>query len=119
VQWKGSFWSSCVLAVTGARNFAGAKLAATQQMGKVFGGAVTFSWHTSNEIAELLSKIGFRNIICKGIGVCSGIEGDPLVTIARPSLLSEKQQSELFDIETQLATMYADCGRYILATAIK
>lgn len=101
------------------RNFAGAKLAATKQSGKIFGGAVTFSWHTKNEIVELLSEIGFRDIICKGIGVCSGIEGDPLETIARPSLLSGNDQLELLDIEIQLAEMYADCGRYILAIATK
>jgi 2-polyprenyl-3-methyl-5-hydroxy-6-metoxy-1,4-benzoquinol methylase len=101
------------------RNFTGARLAATQQTGKVFGGAVTFSWQTTDEVVELLSRLGYRNTVCRGIGVFSGIEGDPLETIARPSLLSEKQQSELSDLETQLAEIYADCGRYILAMATK
>ncbi|HEY41119.1 MAG TPA: class I SAM-dependent methyltransferase [Dehalococcoidia bacterium] len=101
------------------RNFAGARLAATQQTGKVFGGAVTFSWQTTNEVVELLSRLGYRNTMCRGIGIFSGIEGDPLETIARPSLLSEKQQSELSDLETQLAETYADCGRYILAMTTK
>jgi 2-polyprenyl-3-methyl-5-hydroxy-6-metoxy-1,4-benzoquinol methylase len=101
------------------RNFAGAKLAATQQTGKVFGGAVTFSWQTTDEVVELLSRLGYRNTTCRSIGAFSGIEGDPLETIARPSLLSEKQRSELSNLETQLAETYADCGRYILAIATK
>ena len=101
------------------RNFDGARLAATQETGKVFGGAVTFSWQTTDEVVELLSSLGYRNTMCRGIGVFSGIEGDPLETIARPSLLSEKQQSELSDLETQLAETYADCGRYILAITTK
>lgn len=101
------------------QNLTIAKLVATQQSGSLDNSKVQFSWHTKDEIIKLLNKTGFRDTICVGIGIFSGREDDPLAAIARPSTLSAGNQSKLFDIEVQLAAMYADCGRYILATAIK
>jgi len=54
-----------------------------------------------------------------GIGVASGIEGDPLSSVAQPSKLSETESARLMEIETSLAEHYAECGRYILAIAAK
>jgi SAM-dependent methyltransferase len=40
------------------------------------------SWHTSAEAAALLQEAGFAEVELGGIGICSGIAGDPLAAIA-------------------------------------
>jgi ubiquinone/menaquinone biosynthesis C-methylase UbiE len=78
-----------------------------------------FGWHTPDDIRDLLSTIGFSDVRVRGIGVCSGIEGDPLAHIARPSNLWPEEKMRLNAVETSLAEQYAACGRYILALAIR
>lgn len=101
------------------KKWASAKMAITQREGRLWGGNTWFSWHTKEDINSLLTGIGYSQISCVGIGSCSGINGDPLEGIARPSLLNEWEQKELLDIELKLANSYADIGRYILAIARK
>ncbi len=96
-----------------------AKITIEQREGYLFSNQTWFSWHTKQDIISLLTGIGFSQIDCVGIGPCSGIGGDPLAVIARPSLLDKWEQSQLLDIELKLARSYADCGRYILAVARK
>ena len=100
-----------------ARDWESARLAIGSREGHWGGGPTWFSWHTEADISQLLSEIGFTNIHLRGIGVCSGIEGDPLSVIARPSQLSASEQERLMEIECAVAEQYAACGRYILATA--
>lgn len=76
-----------------------------------------FSWHTATDIRQLLAENGFAVSRLYGIGIASGIEGDPMSCIAQPSKLSPVGQSQLIDLEMSLAEQYADCGRYILAIA--
>jgi SAM-dependent methyltransferase len=101
------------------RRFEDAGVIAVGEEGHILGSPVWYSWHTGKQIIENLGKAGFKDIRCHGIGLFSGIEGDPLEHIARPSLLTEKEQEALFEIETDLSRGYADCGRYILAIAVK
>ena len=96
-----------------------AEMAIKLREGYLWGKPVWFSWHTQKEIEALLEEIGFVDSHCRGIGVCSGIEGDPLAAIARPSALSASEQERLMKIESAVAEQYAACGRYILATAVK
>ena len=84
-----------------------------------FGPLTRFSWHNKSEINGTLAEAGFKTISCKGIGVCSGIKGDPLAKIAQPSMLTDEEQNELMTAELTLAEEMADCGRYILVEAIK
>lgn len=83
------------------------------------GGVGWFSWHTTVDIRQLLAEAGFVVTQLRGIGITSGIDGDPLSSIAQPSKLSPGELAHLMDIETYLAEQYADCGRYILAIANK
>lgn len=80
-------------------------------------GAHWFSWHTAADIRALLHDVGFTSITLRGIGIASGIEGDPLAHIAQPSQLSPGDLAQLMTVETSLAEQYAECGRYILAIA--
>ena len=101
------------------RQWDSAQMVINQREGYLWGGQAWFSWQTKDDIENILCKIGFNQISCVGIGVCSGIEGDPLDNIARPSLLDPEAQKQLMDIEIKLAEKYAQQGRYILAIVKK
>jgi ubiquinone/menaquinone biosynthesis C-methylase UbiE len=96
-----------------------ATMAVSQREGYLWGGATWFSWQTKEEVQNLLSQAHFSVLECVGIGVCSGIEGDPLAAIARPSLLDAEGQKRMMEIELELASSYVNQGRYILAVARK
>lgn len=95
------------------------KLVCSEEKGALGLGGVELNWHTHGEMTELLSKNNFKDIEFNGIGICSGIEGDPLAHIVQPKFLSLEEQEILFEIETSLADEYSKCGRYVLASAIK
>ena len=52
-----------------------------------------------------------------GIGVCSGITGDPHALITRPGILSPNAKPYLMTAELELGTVAPDAGRYILTVA--
>ena len=78
-----------------------------------------FNWYLADELKQKLAVLGILDIQCFGIGVCSGIEGDPQAGFCRPSKLDDAQKARLFEIEMELALLYPDCGRYILAIGRK
>jgi ubiquinone/menaquinone biosynthesis C-methylase UbiE len=82
-------------------------------------GGTWLSWHTAAAVRSLFEKYGYSRPRLRGVGICSGIEGDPLEVIARPSLLWADEQIKLASMEGELAEDYCDCGRYILATAVR
>lgn len=102
-----------------ARKWDSADMAVKEREGYLWGPATWFSWQTKDDIEKCLTPLGFKEIDYRGIGVCSGIEGDSLEAIARPSLLEDREMVRLMDIENKLSVQYADCGRYILAIARK
>ena len=78
-----------------------------------------FNWCRADELKQKLGALGIVDIQCYGIGVCSGIEGDPQAAMCRPSKLDDQQKARLFVIEMELALLYPDYGRYILAIGRK
>ena len=98
------------------RRFEDAKLILSNQNG-VMGGYL--NWHTRQEILELISPFNLKNIEFHGIGICSGIGGDPLSSIVEPQNLTPDEQNILFDIEMTLSTEYSNAGRYVLMSGIK
>lgn len=94
-----------------------ADAALDQREGHLFDGPVWFTWQTPEDIQRLLSECGLRTLSLRGIGVFSGVKGDPLADIAKPSRLSERHRERLMKLERAAAEQYAGCGRYILATA--
>jgi ubiquinone/menaquinone biosynthesis C-methylase UbiE len=91
----------------------------TSHAGFLNGSPTRFSWYNVRELTDMLIASGFKVHFCKGIGVCSGIKGDPLSAIVQPSSLTPEEQEELMAVELSLAEEMADCGRYILITGIK
>lgn len=102
-----------------SRDWQSARLVRDAREGHWGGGNTWFSWHTAQDIRQLLSEAGFTDVKVRGIGIASGIEDDPLSLIAQPSKLPPAEQAQLMELETSLAEQYADCGRYILAIALR
>ncbi len=102
-----------------AHKWESAQTAINTREGYLWGGGTWFSWHTQKDIDVLLQENGYHSTIYAGIGIFSGIEGDPFESIARPSVLDALAQEKLQGIETQLAQQYTDNGRYILAMTRK
>ncbi|MCX7817483.1 MAG: methyltransferase domain-containing protein [Syntrophales bacterium] len=71
------------------------------------------------EIKDIFSKVGVRVLSLTGIGVLSGIEGDPQAIFALPSSLTEKERELLFEMELYVGGSYPENGRYILACGVK
>jgi SAM-dependent methyltransferase len=73
-----------------------------------------YSWQTSNELAEIFAnELNVEILSLTGIGVASGIPGDPHSSIARPSNLDQNQRRMLMDFEMEIGTALPDTGRYI------
>ncbi len=81
------------------------------------GTAVDFSWCNSEELVREISSCEMDTLTVSGIGVCSGIPGDPHASIARPDLLPAEWRSTLMQAETALAELVPDAGRYIAVVA--
>lgn len=91
-----------------------------KRRGYILDGQLEFSWQTSREIRSLLTcKYGLDLLELCGIGVCSGIPGDPHDYIVRPSQLDSGEQDHLMKLEIELGRSVPDAGRYILALAQK
>jgi len=91
-----------------------------KRRGHIFDSPIEFSWQTSGEIRSLLT-CDHRLVLLElcGIGVCSGIPGDPHHHIVRPSQLDSVKQDHLMRLEIELGRSVPDAGRYILAVAQK
>jgi 2-polyprenyl-3-methyl-5-hydroxy-6-metoxy-1,4-benzoquinol methylase len=87
--------------------------------GCLFGGGSIFTWQTSKEIEQLIAeKLDFDILEMRGIGVCSGILGDPH-DFCSPSLLDGDEMAQLMQLELELGLAVPDAGRYIMAIAKK
>lgn len=91
----------------------------TSNAGFLNGPPTRFSWYNVRELADMLRSFGLKVHVCQGIGVCSGIKGDPLAAIVQPSSLTPEEQEELMTVELALAEEMANCGRYVVVTATK
>ena len=90
------------------------------RQGAIFGASTVFTWQTSSEVRSLLVKgHGLEVLELFGIGVCSGIPGDPHDHICQPSQLSDDERMQLMKLELELGKTVPDGGRYILAVARK
>ena len=90
------------------------------RQGTIFDSSLVFTWHTSAEIRNLLvERYGLELLELRGIGVCSGISGDPHDHICQPSQLSNSEREQLMKLEVELGKSVPDGGRYILAVARK
>jgi len=102
------------------RNWNDVNIIMENRTGRLGDGDVYFTWQTSNEIISLMEKeLKLEILNLCGIGSCSGIEGDPHASIARPSCLNKNERDMLMKLEVELANSVPDAGRYILSIARK
>ena len=88
--------------------------------GRLMGGEVWFNWNSAEEVrAWLEDDLALTVEDMFGVGICSGIAGDPHASIARPSTLNPDDRGTLMDLELELGRRVPDAGRYILAVARK
>ena len=87
--------------------------------GELFGEGLTFSWHDQSESSQILSQYGFKEIDTLGIGIFSGIPGDPMADWCSPSSLDSDQREILFELEKKKAREYSNTARYILSIVTK
>ena len=102
-----------------ARLWNAAERVAIEREGCIFGGQTLFTWQTPEDVRLMLSNAGLTLRSLRGIGVFSGVKGDPLASIAQPSALGGEDQERLMKLECELAEQYVQLGRYILAIAEK
>lgn len=107
------------LCLTKNMHFSQANLLISNQIGPIFGDETIYTWQTSEEIRKIIVEtLRFRLLELRGIGVCSGIPGDPH-DYCRPSLLQQNQLTDLMLLEMDLGLKIPDAGRYILTVSQK
>jgi len=74
---------------------------------------------SKDEIEKIMVTSGFTQIEYKGIGIITGIIGDPQSLFAIPSAFDKKQQALLLEMELYLGNNYPENGRYIFVSGIK
>jgi hypothetical protein len=88
--------------------------------GEIYGSGVRFNWSNSKEIISgSFSKLDLRLNRMTGVGVFSGIQGDPLSGIIKPSQLTVNEQDMLTALEEKYGEIYPDNGRYLLCSLSK
>jgi len=79
-----------------------------------------YTWQTSRELNKFFTNdLGLRVLDLCGIGVSSGILGDPHSSIARPSELDLGSQAMLMEFELEIGRHIPDAGRYMVVIAQK
>ncbi|MFA4850350.1 MAG: class I SAM-dependent methyltransferase [Methanoregula sp.] len=76
-----------------------------------------FNWGTRKKWIAVCDSLGLDPKFCYGIGIFSGIPGDPFANICIPSNLSNSNRQNLKKIEISNAEENADYGRYIYLSA--
>lgn len=73
---------------------------------------------SKSEMIKLFIENKLSGIEVRGIGVLSGISGDPQAQVVIPGNLDEKQQNLLFQMELKLSSDFPENGRYVLISGI-
>jgi len=68
---------------------------------------------------RLMDNNGLKDIKTRGIGVLSGIEGDPQSKFAIPSQVDQRDLDLLLNMEIRLGEQFSENARYILVSGVK
>ena len=72
-----------------------------------------------DEMMRLMDNNGLKDIKTRGIGVLSGIEGDPQSKFAIPSQVDQRDLDLLLNMEIRLGEQFSENARYILVSGVK
>ena len=91
-----------------------------ERSGRLLGDDLWLNWTIADEIrAQMTGELDLDVVDVCGIGLCTGIEGDPHAQIARPSSLRAEDRATLMRLELALGRTVPDAARYILAVGQK
>jgi SAM-dependent methyltransferase len=79
----------------------------------------TLNCQSRSEMESLLADLGVRTLEFRGIGVLSGVPGDPQARFAVPEELGEEERALLYDMEAAVSKDYSEYGRYVLISGIR
>jgi len=115
VSFRSQYFNS--LYITQERLFDKKDLLIKNREGNFFGDSSgIFTWQRSEEIKGFIGEHDELELLdFFGIGICSGITGDPHGQFCRPSTLSEREREDLMGMELELGRSVPDAGRYMLA----
>jgi len=77
------------------------------------------SWTDPDNTEKMLRGLKLSSVERYGIGVLSGIEGDPSGQFCRPGILKKEERIFLAQTEDNMGKIYPDAGRYIVFSAVK
>jgi 2-polyprenyl-3-methyl-5-hydroxy-6-metoxy-1,4-benzoquinol methylase len=96
------------------------KVIMNKQQGDILSPGVILNWTNSHNIrSNLVNSFPLKMNRLIGVGVASGIAGDPLAKVVRPSELTNQEQEKLLEVEETYGLRYPDTGRYILTSFSK
>lgn len=70
-------------------------------------------------MVKTLKNLNLKNINKWGIGVLTGIEGDPTTKFCKPYTLNSEDMLFLAKVEDRIGRIYPDAGRYIVFSGVK
>jgi 2-polyprenyl-3-methyl-5-hydroxy-6-metoxy-1,4-benzoquinol methylase len=79
----------------------------------------SLSWVDPEEMTKTLKDMKLKDINKYGVGVLTGIEGDPAAEFCKPHTLGSKERSFMAKVEDEISDRYPDAGRYIVFTGVK
>lgn len=80
---------------------------------------IPLSWVDPADLEKTLINMGLTDIQKWGIGILTGIEGDPSAKFCLPHRLNQKDELYLAEVEDKIAKIYHDSGRYVVFSGAK
>jgi 2-polyprenyl-3-methyl-5-hydroxy-6-metoxy-1,4-benzoquinol methylase len=109
-----------LLLVIAEQRLVDAERVVTSRQGQLWAqNPVHFSWINSSELVQEFENQHVEVQRVTGIGLCSGITGDPHDRVSKPWELSQEDQDRLMQVELKMGPVVPDAGRYILIVARK
>lgn len=72
-----------------------------------------------DEMMRLMESNGLKDIETRGIGILSGVEGDPQSKFVIPSRVDQRDLDLLLSMEIRLGEQFSDNARYVLVSGVK
>jgi hypothetical protein len=77
------------------------------------------NWHDAGDAVAAVERAGFSDATLRGVGALSGVTGDPLAELVRPSRLDSDARAALGRLEERFSRSNPDVGRYLLVRAVR
>lgn len=79
----------------------------------------SLSWIDPDKMEKILGKLSLVDINKWGLGILTGIEGDPTAKFCLPHELDQEERIYLAEVEDKIREIYPGSGRYIVFSGVK